>query len=110
MYRKKRIRNKYYKKDRRYYEKNKERILKRMRKDYQSNKHKHSARQKVRTALYNGILIRMPCEECGTSKDIHAHHEDYSKPLEVRWLCRKHHFMLHWGKGYSPNKEPSSLS
>jgi hypothetical protein len=43
-----------------------------------------------RMALKNGILIRKPCEICG-SKKVHGHHDDYSKPLEVRWLCPKHH-------------------
>jgi hypothetical protein len=38
-------------------------------------------------------LIPAPCETCG--KKAEAHHDDYSKPLEVRWLCRKHHRMWH---------------
>jgi len=47
----------------------------------------HSA---VARALRSGRLKKQPCEECG-SKDVHAHHDDYSKPLEVRWLCPLHH-------------------
>src|SRR4051812_39153823 len=41
-------------------------------------------------ALRKGVLTRQPCEVCGSEKS-QAHHEDYSKPLEVRWLCRPHH-------------------
>lgn len=37
-----------------------------------------------------GILIRQPCEICGELK-VDAHHDDYTKPMDVRWLCRKHH-------------------
>lgn len=48
-----------------------------------------------RRALNQGSLVRQPCEKCGSVKDIHGHHEDYSKPLEVRWLCKKHHEMEH---------------
>ena len=29
----------------------------------------------------------MPCEVCGSEKRIQAHHTDYSKPLEIVWLC-----------------------
>ncbi len=36
------------------------------------------------------------CEKCKKRHhDIHAHHDDYAKPLEVRWLCRSCHFRLH---------------
>jgi hypothetical protein len=31
---------------------------------------------------------------CG-SKKVHGHHEDYNKPLEVHWLCPKHHKARH---------------
>lgn len=51
---------------------------------------KLSAKDKVRYAIKKGLISRKPCEVC---KDIKSqgHHDDYSKPLEVRWLCSKHH-------------------
>lgn len=48
----------------------------------------------VQNALKRGHLVKQPCEVCGVEK-VDAHHEDYSKPLDVRWLCRKHHMELH---------------
>ena len=50
---------------------------------------KESAWHKVH--LYIGK--RQPCEVCGAQAD--AHHEDYYKPLEVKWLCPLHHRRLH---------------
>lgn len=32
-----------------------------------------------------------PCEVCSTKENVHKHHDDYSKPLEVRFLCDVHH-------------------
>lgn len=52
------------------------------------------SRQFVKTALRKGHLNKMPCEICGDLK-VDAHHEDYFKPLDVRWLCRKHHLEYH---------------
>jgi hypothetical protein len=43
--------------------------------------------------LKRGKLTRQPCEVCGAVAQMH--HDDYSKPLEVRWLCRGHHLEHH---------------
>lgn len=48
----------------------------------------------VNNAVRDGRLFRLPCEVCGDRKT-EAHHDDYSKPLGVRWLCRHHHKVLH---------------
>lgn len=58
------------------------------------NKHKRQAQGKVHNALRTGKLERQPCEVCGEMK-VHAHHEDYSKPLDIKWLCVKHHNERH---------------
>lgn len=52
------------------------------------------ARQKVKDAIKCGKLIRGNCEKCGSLKAC-AHHEDYSKPLDVRWFCHKCHAKEH---------------
>lgn len=41
-------------------------------------------------AVKRGKVERQPCEVCG-KKNAEAHHDDYSKPLDVRWLCKTHH-------------------
>lgn len=43
----------------------------------------------VNNAVRSGRLLRQPCEKCGAKAQ--AHHDDYMKPLEVRWLCPRHH-------------------
>lgn len=49
----------------------------------------------VQKAVRSGELIRpRHCEFCN-AKAMEAHHDDYSKPLEVHWLCIKHHRMVH---------------
>lgn len=64
---------------------------------------KYRARNAVNNAVRNGKLIKQPCEVCGRTKDIHGHHDDYSKPLEVRWLCPPHHKAWHLEHGEAPN-------
>lgn len=54
------------------------------------DKIKVNARMAVYRSVKKGITIKQPCEKC-YSKKVQAHHEDYSKPLEVIWLCHKHH-------------------
>jgi len=49
---------------------------------------------RVRKALMTGKLIRQACEICGDPNS-QAHHTDYSKPLDITWLCRIHHLAEH---------------
>lgn len=44
----------------------------------------------VFVAVRNGSLKRKSCVECGKKKT-EAHHRDYTKPLDVMWLCKQHH-------------------
>lgn len=53
-----------------------------------------AAREAVAAEVQAGRLKREPCERCGEVKT-QAHHDDYSKPLQVRWLCQEHHTDVH---------------
>lgn len=55
-----------------------------------ANPEKRKAQNLVFVAKRNKTLVPKPCEVCGKEKS-EAHHEDYTKPLEVTWLCKKHH-------------------
>lgn len=54
---------------------------------------KYKARHKVSNALRDGRLVKDVCVVC-KSKNVEAHHTDYRKPLQVMWVCRKHHMQL----------------
>ena len=51
------------------------------------NPHKYTARQHATRALAAGKLIKEVCYFCGSDQNIEMHHQDYSKPLQVHWLC-----------------------
>jgi len=51
------------------------------------NPEKAKAHYKVKDSKLKGLCF------CG--KPGQAHHEDYKKPLEVTWLCPRHHKLLH---------------
>ena len=55
---------------------------------------KMKVRNFTNLAIELGFLVPKPCESCGVT-DVQAHHVDYSKPLDVRWLCRRHHMDIH---------------
>jgi hypothetical protein len=54
----------------------------------------------IQSAYGRSVVGRRPdnCEQCGLKPEYEAlqgHHDDYSKPLEVRWLCRSCHQRHH---------------
>ena len=57
------------------------------------NPEKYRAQTAVNNAIRDGRLKRGECERYGRecSGRVEAHHDDYSKPLDVRWLCVHHH-------------------
>lgn len=53
-------------------------------------------------AILKGVLNPEACEVCGANgvmadgrNEVQAHHDDYNKPLSVRWLCQEHHYEWH---------------
>lgn len=66
------------------------------------NSEKVKAHRAVQRAVASGRLVRpLACDECGAASDgtrrtqIHAHHDDYSHPFNVRWLCPACHVQRH---------------
>jgi hypothetical protein len=80
-------------------ERNPERRAAHTRHHDEKNPPKARARSAVRTAVRRGKLVKpSDCERCGTPTerhDLHGHHDDYSKPLEVEWLCAPCHAAVH---------------
>jgi len=58
------------------------------------NHEKYKARIAVSNGIRSGEIKKGRCSVCGKA-DAEAHHEDYSKPLSITWLCRSHHLKLH---------------
>ncbi len=54
---------------------------------------KDQTRRITRKAVKFGILIPNDCEVCGNAAQ--PHHTDYTRPLDVLWLCSEHHGMWH---------------
>ena len=62
-----------------------------------ANPQKHAVHLATRNAIRKGILVQAPCAVCGATPT-EAHHEDYERPLEITWLCKKHHLESHGGR------------
>jgi len=63
-------------------------------KQQKKDPHKILARGRVYEAIRSGKMNPEPCAVCGNECS-HAHHEDYTKPLDVTWLCSRHHHDRH---------------
>jgi hypothetical protein len=62
-------------------------------KDFQALK--EQAYREVRKAKSTGEITPGPCEVCGFP-NVHGHHEDYARQLDLRWLCNGHHTQFHY--------------
>ena len=77
-----------------YRENNRQKINQIAYKSMYKNMDKHLARLRVYYQIRNGRMVKKECEKCGNAVT-EAHHRDYSKPLDVQWLCRICHASLH---------------
>lgn len=74
----------------------KARLIEHGRKRRQRYPEKEAAIKAVKYAIDKGVLIRPEsCSECGTAGEVQGHHEDYTKQLDVMWLCRACHMKRH---------------
>lgn len=64
---------------------------------YQRGKEKAKARNAINYLIYKGVLKKPDiCTNClSIGMKLEAHHSDYSKPLQVLWLCRQCHVVIH---------------
>lgn len=87
------------------YPRYKDKIVGRNKQKDAKNPERRFAWTELNKAINRGDIIKKPCQECNSTVHVHGHHDDYSKPLEVIWLCplhhRRHHKLLK-GKGINP--------
>jgi len=61
---------------------------------WQKNKDRMRVKDALRYAIKTGKVLKTPCHVCGSEK-VEGHHPDYSRPLDVVWLCKEHHLEIH---------------
>ena len=75
---------------------NKDKVSKQKQKWIENNPEKRRAHHIVNNAIRDGRLFKPnKCSLCENAEKIHGHHDDYSKPLDVRWLCVACHKQFH---------------
>ena len=65
--------------------------------DFVNVRQRAIARSYANVYRRKGKLKPELCEVCG-DEQVQMHHDDYGKPLKVRWLCHLHHLQLHRGR------------
>lgn len=73
-----------------------ERIVRYRQQWRRDNPEKYRAHSLLSKAVRAGKIIKpLICEACPSGRFLEAHHGDYSKPLDVEWLCARCHRRLH---------------
>lgn len=67
--------------------------IERTRMSEEEARRRKNVRRYTRRKVAQGKIQVLPCLICGEKAE--AHHPDYSQPLDVVWLCRKHHLETH---------------
>lgn len=67
------------------------------------NPDKVKAHMAINNAVRNNRIKKLPCMLCG-NPEVQAHHTDYTKRLDVQWLCSKCHSEKH-----NTNKKPQRV-
>lgn len=68
---------------------------------------RYAANSAVGNAIRSGSLVRLPCWVCGET-EVEGHHPAYSMPLDVIWLCKKHHDEIHYDKHTKEEQQNAS--
>lgn len=67
----------------------------------ENNPEKYAAHNMINNGLRDGKLEKpLACDRCGKEDMIHGHHDDYSQPMDVEWICVSCHGTEH------PNYKP----
>lgn len=73
------------------------------RQEYEKRKYAEGslrARRILQRAVMKGHVIKpKKCENCGVVTELHGHHSDYTRPLDVIWLCKGCHSKKHHDNG-----------
>ena len=77
-------------------ERNKEKYVSNRSEYRKKNRIEVNARNLIYKHISRGKMVRgNMCNNCGGEGKMQAHHDDYSKPLEVKWLCKVCHRHKH---------------
>jgi hypothetical protein len=73
---------------------------------HEQRRQKGMARSTLGNAIQKGLIQKQPCSICGSTEGVEGHHDDYSKPYDVVWMCKPCHCKHHRGKrgSYGPRK------
>ena len=76
-------------------DKQRESWRKSQRRQYAEHGTLYRLRSRFLQAMRVGKIVPQPCVVCGQAENVEAHHDDYTKPFDVQWLCVFHHNQLH---------------